>query len=527
MIPEIAPYNNYTGNNSAKKFDFDFYIENNSQLKVQYTDNAGISSILQEGTDYSIAEIGNKNGSYIIFPLDNSSHGLLQSDEVISLQLSLPISQESEYGKSSELDMVSLEYSFDYLTRICQIINRQLERAVKVQEGSNIDTDILVQNINQIVDNIDKVQTVSAYIHNVVTTALNIKDVNTTASHIGNVDTVSGHITKVDIVANHIANIDTTATHIGNVDTVSTNITKVNICANNINEIIDAPNQANIAIEKANVATIQADIATQKADAAIIALSDAEALKNALELFSSIDCGTLSDTHNIIYDAGSLSDAATNYINCGTAADNYISDNDIENVLNIPLLQKQADATDALLENSIKRISNNEISIEELQNDLSDFNSEYDKNILRIDDNISKAVNRITNNEINIDNLESNLSDTNKNLDAAKLRITQNENDIEELQKISGVFSYVDSGYLSDVQAKIYDAGTLSSKATNYIDCSTLERFFISLEDLKNVCTIPNLLNAVSELTGKLQDALARISELENGIDCGVLRYVR
>ncbi len=138
MIPEKNPYNNWNGNGSTKTFDFDFYIEDETQLIVLHTNSKGIQSTLKYGTDYSINEFKNENGSFITFPLENSTYQTLGEDEVISLILTLPISQENEYGKSSYLDLKAIEYSLDYLTRICQIINRQMERAAKIPEGSKV-----------------------------------------------------------------------------------------------------------------------------------------------------------------------------------------------------------------------------------------------------------------------------------------------------------------------------------------------------------------------------------------------------
>ena len=64
-VSSIVPVNNYTGNSSTKIFDFDFLIESEKELVVQYKDKNGIISVLQYGIDYSINEIGNKNRFYI------------------------------------------------------------------------------------------------------------------------------------------------------------------------------------------------------------------------------------------------------------------------------------------------------------------------------------------------------------------------------------------------------------------------------------------------------------------------------
>ena len=147
-VSSIVPVNNYTGNSSTKIFDFDFLIENENELVVQHKDKNGIISILQYGIDYFINEVGNKNGSYIEFPLNGSNYGVLQPDEQISLALSLQIKQESEFHNSSYFNLGVLEWTFDYIVRILQILNRKIERCVKVEESISISPDEIINELN-------------------------------------------------------------------------------------------------------------------------------------------------------------------------------------------------------------------------------------------------------------------------------------------------------------------------------------------------------------------------------------------
>ena len=133
MIPETDPYNNWRGNGLSTTFDFDFYIEDESQLAVYLTGTDGVQTTLIYGTDYSIHEFKNENGSYITYPISGSTHAKLAIGETISLCLTLPISQEEEYAKSGYLNPETIEYSLDYLTRLIQIYARVLQRAVKVK----------------------------------------------------------------------------------------------------------------------------------------------------------------------------------------------------------------------------------------------------------------------------------------------------------------------------------------------------------------------------------------------------------
>ena len=148
MIYDIAPVNNYAGNNSTTIFEFDFYIDNEEQLKVTLFDKENIQHTLQNGVDYSINEIKNKNGSYITFPINSSNYDILSENEKISLELTLPISQETQYNNSSLLNLEALEYSFDYLTRLIQILSRKLELTIKVSEFSDQTPEELFNQLN-------------------------------------------------------------------------------------------------------------------------------------------------------------------------------------------------------------------------------------------------------------------------------------------------------------------------------------------------------------------------------------------
>ena len=146
-VSTIIPVNNYEGNSSNKKFDFDFLIEDGNELEVSLIDENGKTYNLKEGIDYSINQIGNKNGSYIIFPIEGSKYDVLKENEKISLALTLNIKQENEFKNSSYFNFEILEWTFDYIVRILQIMNRKIDRSIKVNEGTEILPDELLDNI--------------------------------------------------------------------------------------------------------------------------------------------------------------------------------------------------------------------------------------------------------------------------------------------------------------------------------------------------------------------------------------------
>lgn len=149
MIPDITPVNTWAGNGSNITFDFDFLINKESELQVLHTSKDGIQTELQLNKDYTIYQIGNENGSYITFPILGSSYSVLSDDEKISLVLNIPKAQTSPYGTSSKLNLTALEHSLDYIVRLIQMVDRKADRAVKVQEGSDISPEKLINSLKQ------------------------------------------------------------------------------------------------------------------------------------------------------------------------------------------------------------------------------------------------------------------------------------------------------------------------------------------------------------------------------------------
>ena len=136
MIYDVLPVNSYSGNNSCMQFDFNFYIENENQLEVYLINEDNMRNKLTLNVDYSINEVKNPNGSFITFPLSSSQYDVLNDNQKISIELSLQCVQEIQYNNSSLLNLESLEYSFDYLTRLVQILQRRIDLCVKVEEGT-------------------------------------------------------------------------------------------------------------------------------------------------------------------------------------------------------------------------------------------------------------------------------------------------------------------------------------------------------------------------------------------------------
>ena len=153
MIPQQTPVKNHWGNNSTTVFDFDFYINDAEQIKVTHTDMSGYVSNPVLGVDYTVNSVGNLNGGNITFPIEGSTYSVLgwnestNEKELLSIALDLPVEQPAEYSMSGDLNKKNLEYSLDYLTRLIQILYRQISRTTKIAEGSSQSVDEFIAEL--------------------------------------------------------------------------------------------------------------------------------------------------------------------------------------------------------------------------------------------------------------------------------------------------------------------------------------------------------------------------------------------
>lgn len=215
MIYDITPVNNYQGNGTTTHFDFDFYIEKASQLNVYFFDENNIKIKLQYGIDYSINEFKNPEGSYITFPIENSNYEILNTNQKLSLELTLPVSQETQYNNSSLLNLEALEYSFDYLTRLIQILARKLTLCVKVEECSEISPEQLISSINDkaalVQTSLTAVQNYTAQTQNTYTNLSNlaqetIEEIDEKSDEL--LSLIQGDMSIINALENNKANID-------------------------------------------------------------------------------------------------------------------------------------------------------------------------------------------------------------------------------------------------------------------------------------------------------------------------------
>ena len=121
-VQNIPVINKWTGNGTNKIFDFDFRIDNASQLRVSLLSDYDTPLIL--GTDYRIIDIDN-GSSYplesgqIEYPLGTSEHAVLTNEETIILELSIPFVQAVPFSQGG-ITASAIEECLDYNVRLMQ-----------------------------------------------------------------------------------------------------------------------------------------------------------------------------------------------------------------------------------------------------------------------------------------------------------------------------------------------------------------------------------------------------------------------
>lgn len=352
MIPQQIPVKNHYGNNSATVFDFDFLIENENQIIVTHTDLDSKETILQYGVDYELNT--NSIGGSITFPLKGSEYPILQWNtqnndrEILSIALALPIEQPAEYNDSSELNLENMEYSFDYITRILQILARQLDMTMKFSEGSNVNLrlpqpkannvfkwnedatalenyDIIGENNtfkSQLISDIEVAQSEmnDTIVSNKINTDKQLSDfeilINSEIENISNIANTTLERTATSIETNKAdtdkqisefkkqVNVEIEAISSTANDTLEKATTVISYAISAISIANESLEKSNTADEKATNANLLSNNANTKADSAIVDSSNAisksqEALSNSQSALSlANESFTIADSAN-------------------------------------------------------------------------------------------------------------------------------------------------------------------------------------------------------------------------------------
>lgn len=498
-VSKISPVNDWSGDNSTTTFDFDFLIEKDEELVVKYQDSTGVQTTLNLDIDYTINEVGSDSGSYITFPIAGSSYTVLKPTEKIILALELDISQEKEIHNSNKFSLSMLEWCFDYLTRLIQILNRKVERAVKIPEGSDIDTDKLATDLNKVADSIDSVNTVAEDVANVDIVAADKTNIDTVAGSIGNVNIVAPKIGNVNTVASSISNVNTVAGAIANVNKVGTDIVNVNTVANdktNIDAV--AANKINIDNVAGNKANID-NVAGNKTNINTVAGNNA----NVTTVAGSINnvntvAGAISNVNNVGGSIANVNKVAADLANIQAIV------SDLTNIDALAGVFSYIEGGNAYNPSTLDIFDGGSSS--DNLTDCMDGGDSVEPYIVTLD--YIKEIEKIA-------NLQQQITALGIDLSALNSEVVELQNlNVEELLEL---FTYIDGGNSFDVffSGDIYDSGDSSEELTDCIDGGDFKGVLkITLDYIKNIEIVGGLADKLKTLENFAANVASSLSSI-------------
>ena len=128
----------YLGNGVADLFAYTFRVSEKTDLTVYMTDNAGIETVLDVDTDYTVDGIGDPTGG------DIQLTAPLPVDYLLVIKSNIPALQQTNFSSQGAFFPEIHEAAFDKLTRLVQQVGEQIERCLQVTPtvGTYVDTEL-------------------------------------------------------------------------------------------------------------------------------------------------------------------------------------------------------------------------------------------------------------------------------------------------------------------------------------------------------------------------------------------------
>jgi|GEM_PF-2232768 len=209
------------GNGSATAFPFAFKVFSAADIQVAIADSAGVETVLEEGTHYTVSLNANQEtspGGSVTYPVSGS---LLPAGSVLSIIGDLDYAQPLDLPSGGNFSPLALENQLDRQTIQIQQLKEQVDRAAKLPQTSTETPDVLVFNITRLAESADNLDAVAGSLPAVNTVAASIANVNAVGSNIANVNTVADISANVTTVAGVAADVTTVATNLADVTNFS------------------------------------------------------------------------------------------------------------------------------------------------------------------------------------------------------------------------------------------------------------------------------------------------------------------
>ena len=146
MVNTTEYRNRYLGNGATTVFDYSFPVSNKAYILVTLTDiETGVDTVLAEGTDYTVAGVGNvDNTTWKITMLSAPATGTR-----LTLTPNYSITQEVDFENGEKPDAEVQEFVADKTTMILKQFREELDRTVQVPRGDTSDPAELVAGLKE------------------------------------------------------------------------------------------------------------------------------------------------------------------------------------------------------------------------------------------------------------------------------------------------------------------------------------------------------------------------------------------
>lgn len=348
---------------SSVTYDFDFNVllldptedEAKQAIKCVVSDGAAETELIY-GTDYSVTLNDNSVGGTVTVTDPRTS------DYTIIIYREYKNLQESKYENYNSFPASTVERDFDKCIMLCQNLQEQIERCVKVGMSSSVEPQILIDHVERIYSSIDNLDEIVNHLTAILTVEGDLENIDTVSGSIANVNVVANDISRIIGVYNDLANIDAVNankshidivagintqvsdlaaikdklnvlyTYLSNINTAADNISRINTTAGSIESVnAVAGSIASVNTAASNIAAIN-NVASIKSD-----VTDVAGIKNDVSAVSSIKANVTAvagnatninavsgDLNNINAVAGDLQNidaASTNAANARIAAE--------------------------------------------------------------------------------------------------------------------------------------------------------------------------------------------------------------
>jgi hypothetical protein len=231
-----------TGNGVTTEFTIPFDLQDESQVLVTKVSAAGVETILVLNTDYTVSGIGTASRKITLTTALPTGERVIRSPNI-------SLTQSVDYVEGDDFPAETHEAAIDKLTLICQQLQEQLNRTVKLDISDAVDIDALITNVQTVAENLTNLNIVAG-IDTEITAVAGIE------SAVSTLAAISSEISAVSAVSSDVADVAAIDTDVTAVAAISAAISTLNGIAADISTI------AGVSGDVTTVAGVAADVTT-------------------------------------------------------------------------------------------------------------------------------------------------------------------------------------------------------------------------------------------------------------------------